>query len=133
MLESQSLDVGIVTSIAGIRRIEIMFEGAADHAGTTPLALRHDALVAAANTVVAVRRIAEQLAAAGSDYFVATVGILNVAPGAANVVPGRCRLVIDVRTTNPALTQKFADEVEHESKRHAEAGESLASAVAHFI
>ncbi len=121
VLESQSLDVGIVTSIAGIRRIEIVFEGAADHAGTTPLAMRHDALVAAANTVVAVRRIAEQLAAAGSDYFVATVGILNVAPGAANVVPGRCRLVIDVRTTNPALTQKFADEVEHESKRHAEA------------
>jgi beta-ureidopropionase / N-carbamoyl-L-amino-acid hydrolase len=121
VLESQSLDVGIVTSIAGIRRIEITFEGAADHAGTTPLGLRHDALVAAANTVVTVRRIAEQLAAAGPDYFVATVGILNVEPGAANVVPGRCRLVIDARTTNPALTQRFVDEVERESQRHAEA------------
>jgi beta-ureidopropionase / N-carbamoyl-L-amino-acid hydrolase len=121
VLESQSLDVGIVTSIVGIRRIEIVFEGAADHAGTTPLALRHDVLVAAANTVVTVRRIAEQLASAGSDYFVATVGILNVEPGAANVVPGRCRLVIDARTTNPALTQKFVDEVERESKQHAEA------------
>jgi N-carbamoyl-L-amino-acid hydrolase len=121
VLESQSLDVGIVTSIVGIRRIEITFEGAADHAGTTPLGLRHDALVAGANTVVTVRRIAEQLAAAGSDYFVATVGILNVEPCAANVVPGRCRLVIDARTTNPALTQKFVDEVERESKRHAEA------------
>ena len=120
VLESQGLDVGIVTSIVGIRRIEITFEGAADHAGTTPLALRHDALVAAANTVVTVRRIAERLAAAGSDYFVATVGILNVEPGAANVVPGRCRLVIDARTTNPLLTQKFSDEVERESKRHAE-------------
>jgi N-carbamoyl-L-amino-acid hydrolase len=120
VLESQSLDVGIVTSIVGIRRIEITFEGAADHAGTTPLGLRHDALVAAASTVVAVRRIAERLAAAGSDYFVATVGILNVEPGAANVVPGRCRLVIDARTTNPALTQKFVDEVERESKQHAE-------------
>ena len=71
--------------------------------------LRHDALVAAANTVVSVRRIAEQLAAAGSDYFVATVGILNVAPGARNVVPGRCRLVIDARTTDPALTRKFVE------------------------
>jgi beta-ureidopropionase / N-carbamoyl-L-amino-acid hydrolase len=120
VLESQSLDVGIVTSTVGIRRIEITFEGAADHAGTTPLGLRHDALVAAASTVVAVRRIAERLAAAGSDYFVATVGILNVEPGAANVVPGRCRLVIDARTTNPALTQKFVDEVERESKQHAE-------------
>jgi len=120
VLELQSLDVGIVTSIVGIRRIEITFEGAADHAGTTPLALRHDALVAAANTVITVRRIAEQLASAGSDYFVATVGILNVEPGAANVVPGRCRLVIDARTTTPALTQKFVDEVERESRRHAE-------------
>ena len=120
VLESQSLDVGIVTSVVGVRRIEIVFEGAADHAGTTPLALRHDALVAAANTVVTVRRIAEQLAAAGSDYFVATVGILNVEPGAANVVPGRCRLVIDARTTNPALTKKFVDEIERESERHAE-------------
>src|SRR5580658_10326086 len=120
VLESQSLDVGVVTSIVGIRRIEIVFKGAADHAGTTPLGLRHDALVAAASTVVTVRRIAERLAAAGSDYFVATVGILNVEPGAANVVPGRCRLVIDARTTNPALTHKFVDEVERESKQHTE-------------
>ena len=109
VLESQSLDVGVVTSIVGIRRIEIVFEGAADHAGTTPMRLRHDALVAAANTVVAVRRIAEQLAVEGPDYFVATVGILSVEPGASNVVPGRCRLVIDVRTTNSALTWRFVE------------------------
>jgi N-carbamoyl-L-amino-acid hydrolase len=115
VLESQSLDVGVVTSIVGIRRIEIMFEGAADHAGTTPMALRHDALVAAANTVVGVRRVAEQLAAEGTDYFVATVGMLAVEPGASNVVPGRCRLVIDARTTNPALTQRFVETVERDS------------------
>jgi beta-ureidopropionase / N-carbamoyl-L-amino-acid hydrolase len=120
VLESRSLDVGIVTSIVGIRRIEIVFAGAADHAGTTPMALRRDALIAAANTAVTVRRVAEQLAAAGLDYFVATVGILTVEPGAANTVPGRCRLVIDARTTNPALTGKFVDEIERESKRHAE-------------
>jgi len=120
VLESLSLDVGIVTSIAGIRRLEIVFEGAADHAGTTPMDLRRDALVAAANTVVAVRHAAERLAAEGPDYFVATVGILNVEPGGANVVPGRCRLVIDVRTTNPALTQKFVAEIDRDSKRHAE-------------
>ena len=61
VLESRSLDVGIVTSIAGIRRIEITFEGAADHAGTTPMTLRRDALVAAANTVVTVRRVADAI------------------------------------------------------------------------
>src|SRR5258708_10342593 len=109
VLESQSLDVGVVTSIAGIRRIEIVFEGAADHAGTTPMGLRQDALVAAADTIASVRRIAETLAAEGTDYFVATVAILTVEPGAANVVPGRCRIVIDARTTNPALTRPFSD------------------------
>lgn len=121
VLESRSLDVGIVTSIAGIRRIEITFEGAADHAGTTPMTLRRDALVAAANTVVSIRQVADRLAAEGPDYFVATVGILTVEPGGANVVPGKCRLVIDARTTNPALTQKFVNEIERESRQHADA------------
>jgi beta-ureidopropionase / N-carbamoyl-L-amino-acid hydrolase len=120
LLESRSLDVGVVTSIVGIRRIEITFEGAADHAGTTPMGLRHDALIAGADTVLTVQRIAQQLAAQGSDYFVATVGILTTEPAAANIVPGRCRLVIDVRTTNPALTRRFVDEVERASKRHAD-------------
>jgi N-carbamoyl-L-amino-acid hydrolase len=120
ILESQGIDVGIVTAIAGIRRTEITFEGAADHAGTTPMVLRQDALIAAANTVVSVRRLAERLAKQGRDHFVATVGILNVEPGAANVVPGRCRLVVDARTTNPRLTEQFVEELERESKEHAE-------------
>jgi len=121
VLESQSLDVGLVTSIVGIRRIEIVLDGAADHAGTTPMQLRQDALVAAANTVVSVRRIAEQLAGEAKDYFVATVGVLTVEPGAANVVPGHCRLVIDARTTDPALTARFVEAVERESAAHAAA------------
>ncbi|MDB5618148.1 MAG: Zn-dependent hydrolase [Tardiphaga sp.] len=119
VLESQSLDVGIVSSIVGIRRIEVIFQGEADHAGTTPMALRHDALVAAAATVSSVRRAAEQLAAGGADYFVATVGILSVDPSASNIVPGRCRLVIDARTTQPALTQRFVEIIDRESTAHA--------------
>jgi N-carbamoyl-L-amino-acid hydrolase len=121
VLESQSLDVGIVTSIVGIRRMEVIFQGEADHAGTTPMSLRHDALVAAAATVTSVRRAAEQLAAEGADYFVATVGILHVDPSASNIVPGRCRLVIDARTTNPALTQRFVESIDRESAAHASA------------
>ncbi len=78
VLESEGVDLGLVTSIVGIRRIEIAFEGEADHAGTTPMGLRRDALVAAARTVDSVRRAAEALAAEGGDYFVATVGILEV-------------------------------------------------------
>ena len=121
VLESRSLDVGVVTSIVGIRRIEIVFQGEADHAGTTPMALRHDALVAAAHTVVSVRKAAEQLAAEGPGYFVATVGVLAVDPSAANIVPGRCRLVIDIRTTDPSLTGRFVETIDRESVVHAEA------------
>lgn len=119
VLESQSLDVGIVTAIVGIRRIEIVFVGEADHAGTTPMALRHDALVAGTRTVAAVRRIAEQMAQEEQDYFVATVGVLTIEPGAANVVPSRCRMVIDARTTNRALIERFTQIIERESGQHA--------------
>jgi N-carbamoyl-L-amino-acid hydrolase len=121
VLETSSLDIGIVTTIVGVRRIEVVFQGEADHAGTTPLILRHDALVAAAATVCSVRRVAEALAAEGSDYFVATVGILNVEPSASNIVPGRARLIIDVRTTSPALTERFVEAIDRESLAHAAA------------
>ena len=121
VLEQRALDVGIVTSIVGIRRIEIVFQGEADHAGTTPMALRHDALVAAAHTVASVRRVAEQLAAEGADYFVSTVGILDVDPSASNIVPGRCRLMIDARSTSPSLMQRFTEAIDEESQAHAAA------------
>lgn len=130
VLESQSLEIGVVTSIVGIRRIEIVFQGEADHAGTTPMALRHDALVAAANTVVSIRQSAEKLASEGPDYFVATVGILAVDPSASNIVPGRCRLIIDARTTNPALTTRFVDAIDRESTAHATAAKVTRAAFA---
>ena len=79
------------------------------------LHLRHDALVAAAATVGSVRCIAKELDGEGSDYFVATVGILSVEPSASNIVPGRCRLVIDARTTDPVLTTRFVEALDRES------------------
>jgi len=121
VLESQSLQIGIVTGIVGIRRVEIIFKGAADHAGTTPMLLRRDALVAAANTIVSVRQIAEHLAAEGAGYFVATVGVLIVEPGASNVIPEKCRIVIDIRATDPGLAERFMEAIARESERHAAA------------
>jgi N-carbamoyl-L-amino-acid hydrolase len=121
VLEARAIDVGLVTSIVGIRRIEIEFAGAADHAGTAPMELRRDALVAAAATVSAVRRKAEELAAGGHGYFVATVGILNVEPSASNVVPGRSRVVIDARATDAALTAEFTAAIDAESTHQAAA------------
>ncbi len=119
VLESQSIDIGVVTSLVGIRRIEIIFEGAANHAGTTPMHLRRDALVAAAMTVSSVRLVAQRLASEGGAYFVATVGIVSVEPNASNIVPGRCRLVIDIRSTDPSLIERFIKTVDEESSRHA--------------
>ena len=119
VLEFEGVDVGLVTSIVGIRRIEIAFEGEPDHAGTTPMGLRRDALVAAARTVDSVRRAAEALAAEGGDYFVATVGILDVSPSASNVVPGLSRLIVDARSTSPDMTKRFAERIERESADHA--------------
>jgi beta-ureidopropionase / N-carbamoyl-L-amino-acid hydrolase len=128
VLESQSLDVGIVTSIVGIRRFEVIFQGEADHAGATPMALRHDALVPAAQTVASVRRMADLLAAEGAGYFVATVGILDVDPSASNIVPGRCRLIIDARTTAPELMKRFSDTIDQESLAYATAARVMRAA-----
>jgi beta-ureidopropionase / N-carbamoyl-L-amino-acid hydrolase len=121
VLESEGVDVGVVTSIVGIRRMEIAFQGEADHAGTTPMNLRRDALLAAARTVDSVRRAAEALAAEGEDYFVATVGVLEVSPSASNVVPGRCRLIIDARSTSREMTRRFVERIDRESADHARA------------
>jgi beta-ureidopropionase / N-carbamoyl-L-amino-acid hydrolase len=121
ILESAGVDVGVVTSIVGIRRMEIAFEGEADHAGTTPMSVRRDALVAAARTVDSVRRAAEALAAESGDYFVATVGVLEVLPSASNVVPGRCRLIVDARSTSSEMTSRFAKRIDRESADHASA------------
>jgi beta-ureidopropionase / N-carbamoyl-L-amino-acid hydrolase len=121
VLESRSLQIGIVTGIVGIRRVEITFAGMADHAGTTPMSLRRDALLAAANTIVSVHHVAERLAAEDAGYFVATVGVLNVEPGASNVVPAKCRMVIDIRATEPGLTERFMEAIARESEHHAAA------------
>jgi beta-ureidopropionase / N-carbamoyl-L-amino-acid hydrolase len=121
VLESERVDVGVVTSIVGIRRMEIAFEGEADHAGTTPMSVRRDALVAAARTVDSVRRAAEAIAAEGGGYFVATVGVLEVSPSASNVVPGRSRLIIDARSTLPEATRHFVERIDRESADHASA------------
>lgn len=111
VLEAQAIAIGVVTGIVGIRRVEIEFTGQAAHAGTAPMHLRRDAGYAAALAAVRIRERAEALAAscAATDgaYFVATVGIIDPWPGASNVVPGRCRLIVDVRSSDSALTDRF--------------------------
>jgi N-carbamoyl-L-amino-acid hydrolase len=97
VLEAQGRDVGIVTHIAGIRRLALTFKGQAAHAGTTPLDLRQDALVAAARFVVDLRNGLEQRRESW-PFVIATVGEIHVAPNAPNVVPGEAHVVVDLRS-----------------------------------
>jgi allantoate deiminase len=92
VLEAEDLPVGVVTGIAGQTRAEVAFAGDAGHAGTVPMALRRDGLVAAAEWIVAVEALART-----TEGVVATVGELRVEPGASNVIPARAALSLDVR------------------------------------
>jgi allantoate deiminase len=92
VLEREGLPVGVVTAIQAQSRFALTFTGEAGHAGTVPMALRHDALAAASEFVLAVERTAREM-----DGLVATVGQLAVEPGASNVIPGHVILSLDVR------------------------------------
>ena len=97
VLEAQGSEVGVVTHIAGIRRLALTFKGQAAHAGTTPLDLRRDALVAASRFVLDLRGALESVRS-GHPFVIATVGEIHVAPNAPNVVPGEARVVVDLRS-----------------------------------
>ena len=92
VLERAGAPLGVVTGIVGYTRRAVVFEGAAGHAGTTPMAARDDALSKAAEFILRVRD-----STAGIEGAVATVGSLEVEPGAANVIPGRVQLSVDAR------------------------------------
>jgi allantoate deiminase len=92
VLEAESLPVGVVTAINGGNRYAIELVGMAGHAGTVPMRLRRDALAAAAECMLAVERIA-----GAEPDLVGTVGKVDAAPGAINVIPGRVRFSLDVR------------------------------------
>jgi len=100
VLEAEDLPVGVVTGIAGQTRAEVVFTGAAAHAGTVPMALRRDALAGAAEWIGAVEARGRAV-----DGLVATVGEATVAPGASNVIPGRVALSVDVRHLDDAVRE----------------------------
>jgi allantoate deiminase len=93
VLESRGQPVGVVTAINGATRLAVHLQGVAGHAGTVPMALRRDALAAAAECMVAV----EALCRADQHGLVGTVGIVEARPGAANVIPGRVSFTLDIR------------------------------------
>ena len=92
VLEKEGLPLGIVTTIDGVSRATIDVEGIAGHAGTVPMAMRHDALAAAAEMLLAIEERARR-----QPNLVATVGKLEVPRSAPNTIPGRVRFTLDIR------------------------------------
>lgn len=107
VLEAEGLALGTVTGIAAQLRFEIGLSGTAGHAGTTAMSLRRDAVAGMAEMVLA----AEAVATAGPPDLVATVGVVEVPSGAANVIAGRSRFTLDVRAGDPAVRDRAADAI----------------------
>ena len=94
VLESEGAEVAVVEGIVGIRRLNVRMDGEANHAGTTPYSARHDAGAAAAKLAWQVSEVLRRL----DSEMVGNVGVINFEPGSPNVVPGRARLVVEMRS-----------------------------------
>jgi allantoate deiminase len=92
VLEAEGIQIGVVTSIVGLRGYRVRLHGQANHAGTTPMILRRDAFAGAARIALELRELAR-----ARENVTANVGKVAVAPGGANVVPGLADFTIDVR------------------------------------
>ena len=107
VLERTGKEIGVVQGVVGMRRKAITITGQANHAGTTPMDMRQDALVAAAQVVLAVRNIARRMPSSP----VATVGYLNVLPNAVNIVPGKVELSVDMRDLSNECLEEMLEQL----------------------
>lgn len=126
VLEQEGVDIGIVTAIAGLLGFRVRLTGEANHAGTTPMASRRDALAGASRVVLALRDEARD-----RGEMTANVGILSVAPGGFNVIPGTAEFTIDVRAGDAetfARAERFVrgtlERVAHEEQLELEVAET---------
>jgi len=115
VLEQTGSPLGVVTGIVGYARGELVFEGRAGHAGTTPMVGRNDALVSAAEAIVRICDAARAIA--GS---VATVGQIEVEPGGVNVVPGRAAISVDARAPDSRRLEQLIDAIGFEPTQRVE-------------
>jgi len=113
VLEAAGQPLGVVTGIVGQSRLRVTVTGEAGHAGTVPMALRHDAFAGAAEMALALERIAREHP---EDGMVGTVGRIEASPGAVNIVPGRVVFTVDFRSLTDELrltaVQRFTAEAD---------------------
>jgi beta-ureidopropionase / N-carbamoyl-L-amino-acid hydrolase len=103
-LEEAGIPIGVVDSIVGVRRSRVVFTGQADHAGTTPMARRRDAFLAAADYALRARDLVVER---GGERSVTNFGVVRVHPGVSNIVPGRAELVHEMRGPDAATLESL--------------------------
>ncbi len=112
VLEEAQIPIGIVTGLVGIQRAQIVLDGEANHAGTTPMRLRKDALAGAAEVMLALERLCQ----ATDGKAVGTVGKISAATNASNVIAGQAELIAEWRSVDPALLANLA--IRFEAQAH---------------
>lgn len=118
VLEAKGEPLGIVTGIVGHVRLRVTVTGEAGHAGTVPMTMRRDALAGAAEMALALERIAREHP---EDGMVGTVGRIEAAPGAVNIIPGRVVFSVDLRAMTDALRLAATERFSAEAQRIGEA------------
>ena len=121
-LEQARRQIGLVTGLVGQRRLTITLQGVANHAGTTPMAQRHDALQAAVWLINRLRTLAATL----SPDLTFTVGRLDVTPNTPNVIPGRVSFTVDFRHADNGVLTRFEDLIHQEAHQVPDATLTLA-------
>jgi N-carbamoyl-L-amino-acid hydrolase len=116
ILEQKQLNIGIVEGIVGLKWWDVTFEGFANHAGTTPMNARQDALLAAAKFIVAVNEVANSF----NGAQVATVGRIKAEPGAPNVIPGKVITSLEIRDLSSDVIEKVYKSIKERATTIAE-------------
>jgi N-carbamoyl-L-amino-acid hydrolase len=122
VLETKKIDIGVVQGIVGIKRWNVILSGVANHAGTTPMEGRQDALLSASRFISAVNEVVTQM----PGRQVGTVGRIQAHPGAPNVIPGRVELSLEIRDLDMAKIDRVFEAIESEGRSIArEAGTAI--------
>lgn len=124
VLEAEHKQIGIVTGIVGQRRYVLTIEGRASHAGTTPMSMRSDALVAAAELVLVINRLANK-----PGDQVATVGQMELSPNVPNTIPGKVEMSLDIRDLDNELLDRLMSALASEMARIGKATDTRISYV----
>lgn len=116
ILDSKNIAIGVVEGIVGIKRWQVIIKGFSNHAGTTPMAMRQDALLAAAHFILAINRVVTEV----PGNQVGTVGQIQCEPGAPNVIPGKVMMSLELRDLSEEKILLLYEKIQKESSAIAE-------------